>query len=107
MRHPFFKRGPTFSYTGARGLGALRGARGYVRGRAKQALQVEDGPAVRLRQRAQAEVRVYGRGPADDGQHRDVAQRVAVGGAVVEVEAVLLRVVLDDARLLGAGDDRR
>ena len=66
---------------------------------------MNDRPRVGARELGEAKVGVDGAGVADDREHRHVGVAVRVGEAVVEIVAVVARLLADEARLLGAGDD--
>src|SRR4051812_42861862 len=66
----------------------------------------EHRPAVGAGETFELAVRVHGSGVADDAEHGHVRVAVGVREAVVEIVTALARVIADEARLLGTGDDR-
>ena len=73
---------------------------------ARLLVEIEHGPVVAARERAQPEVGVARGRVADDGEHRVVGEAVGVGPRLGEIDAVLLGVVAHDVGLGRAGDER-
>src|SRR2546428_3720327 len=69
--------------------------------------EIEDGPFVRAGVRAQPAIGVHHGGPAHDGQHRVVGQRVAVRVREIEPQAMAHAILADPVRLVRAFHDGR